>query len=319
MPHRSTGNAVGSRDAGKTHYHAKHDCSRNTGTKLWVPIRAHDCYPSFIDPRGILVKTFEKTDDRWPLPKFDDEDQPHFLFIITPPYSGSTALSELLNTSHRTMVLHHKGEGQWLVPGMHEKDKWKEDKKLNYPSVKATWLNRYQQVKRLTQNIDVVIEKSPPNMMRMSQIASQFRSFSYIANNRDPYANCASILYRRHDAEKLSSESRKEVLGKLANSWIKKSTKVKELVGTLNAPLLTYEAFCQNPSSVISILNLPDGVADSINPDAKVIVKDYAPQPISNQNNSQISKLSNEEIDHISGLLKSSTQLLDFFGYQLMQ
>ena len=42
----------------------------------------------------------------------------------------------------------------------------------------------YQEVKRLTQNIDAVIEKSPPNMMRMEELAS--KKVSFIANNRDP-------------------------------------------------------------------------------------------------------------------------------------
>ncbi len=55
--------------------------------------------------------------------KFDESNQPHFLFIITPPYSGSTAISGVLNSSHRTMILQKSGEGQWLVPGLCEKDR----------------------------------------------------------------------------------------------------------------------------------------------------------------------------------------------------
>lgn len=42
---------------------------------------------------------------------------------------------------------------------------------MNYLSVKATWLSVYQQVKLLTKNIDVVIEKSPPNMGRIKQLS----------------------------------------------------------------------------------------------------------------------------------------------------
>ncbi len=260
-----------------------------------------------------------KKQDIWPLPKFDENDQPHFLFIITPPYSGSTALSELLNTSHRTMILQPRGEGQWLVPGLCEKDRWNPEKEVNYLSVKATWLSVYQQVKRLTQNVDVVIEKSPPNMMRLEQLSSQFRDYSFIANNRDPYANCASILYRNHDAGNLSPDKRKEVLGFLTKQWLMRSDRIKGLITIFNAPLLTYEEFCRNPSSVINTLNTPNGVSESINPDANVKVKDYNPQPISNQNERQISKLADEEIEHISKSLKSKTELLEYFGYQLLR
>lgn len=261
----------------------------------------------------------DKEQGRWPLPKFDENDQPHFLFIITPPYSGSTALSELINTSHRTMILQPKGEGQWLVPGLCEKGRWNPEKEVNYLSVKSTWLSSYQRVSRLTQNVDVVIEKSPPNMMRMEQLSSQFRDYSFLANNRNPYANCASILYRNHNASNMSPYKRKEVLYDLAQKWIMRSEKIKELMSTLGAPLLTYEEFCNNPSSVIGILNTPNGVSESINPNASVKVKDYKPQAISNQNERQISKLDDEEIDHISESLNSSKQLLEFFGYRLLR
>lgn len=257
--------------------------------------------------------------DRWPLPKFDENDQPHFLFIITPPYSGSTALAELLNTSHRTMILQSRGEGQWLIPGLCEADRWDPKKEVNYLSIKATWLNVYQQVKRLTQNIDVVIEKSPPNMMRLDKLSSQFRDCSFIANNRDPYANCASILYRHHDADNLSLHERKGVLSGLVKAWVMRSNNIQELVLSRNIPLLTYESFCRQPSAIIDMLKIPKEISDSINPDANVRVKDYKLQPISNQNERQILKLSSEEIEYISEQLSSNRELLKFFGYRLLR
>ena len=69
------------------------------------------------------------------------------------------------------MILQPRGEGQWLVSGLCEKDRWNPEKEVNYLSVKATWLNVYQQVSRLTKNVDVVIEKSLPNMMRIEQLS----------------------------------------------------------------------------------------------------------------------------------------------------
>jgi hypothetical protein len=216
------------------------------------------------------------------------------------------------------MILQERGEGQWLVPGLCEKGRWKSEKEMDYLSVKAVWLSKYQEVNRLTQVIDVVIEKSPPNMMRMEKLSSQFSDFSFIANNRDPYANCASALYRHHDADNLSSDKRKEVIGNLTKKWIIRSLKIQELISRFNVPLLTYEEFCHKPSSVLKILNLPDGVSNTINFNANVKVKDYKPQPIANQNERQISKLTEEEIKHISLLLTSSSDLLKFFSYQCL-
>ena len=259
---------------------------------------------------------FSKGNSKWPVPKFDESNQPHFLFIITPPYSGSTALSELLNSSHRTMILQNRGEGQWLVPGLCEKDRWNPDKEINYLSVKAVWLSTFQRIQRLVQNVDVVIEKSPPNMMRIEKLSSQFLDYSFIANNRNPYANCASILYRNHKPENLESDQRISILRNLAKAWLMRSGKIRELVLKLNIPLITYEEFCQKPSLILSKLQLPDGVSDTINLKSKVKVKDYKVQEISNQNQRQISNLTDEEIEQITDILKRNEELLSFFGYQ---
>ena len=69
----------------------------------------------------------------------------------------------------------------------------------------------------------------------------------------------------------------------------------------------------------MDILNTPNGVSESINPSATVKVKDYKSQPISNQNERQISKLNDEEIEHVSESLKSNSELLEYFGYQLLR
>ena len=253
----------------------------------------------------------------WPRVPYDNDDQPHFLFIITPPYSGSTALSELLNSGYRTMILQEIGEGQWLVPGLCEKDRWNPDKPVDYESVKSIWLAVYQRVKRLTQNIDVVIEKSPPNMMRIEALAAQFRDCSFLANNRDPYGHCASMLYRLHKADELSEQQRKQVLESNAVDWLLRSEKIQELVSLLGIPLLTYEQFCRAPETLLEKLQLPDGVIDSIDPQSSVQVKDYATQGIVDQNARQIAKLTAAEIAHMNTVLARNTPVLEFFGYEI--
>ena len=260
--------------------------------------------------------TLDQIVEKWPRVAFEEEDQPHFLFIVTPPYSGSTALAALLNTSHRTMMLQERGEGQWLVPGLCEKDRWSQDKEIDYQSVKAVWLNKYQQMKRTNQNIDVVIEKSPPNLIRIEMLSRQFREFSFLANNRDPYANCASILYRNYDADNMSVAERTAALSTLARDWIMRSLILKHLISDLQMPLLTYEDFCRNPALVLNMLRIPARALETINPRAYVKVKDYKSQPISNQNARQISKLTLEELEYISYELKPHRELLSFFGYQ---
>lgn len=256
-------------------------------------------------------------DGKWPMPRFDDDDQPHFLFVITLPYSGSTALSELLNSSHKTMILQKRGEGQWLIPGLSEKDRWDKDKKINYRSVKAVWLNKYQEVNRLVRNVEVVIEKSPPNMMRLKELSAQFKRCSYLAINRNPHASCASYLYRNFSADELGRKKRHRILAEAAEKWVVRSKRMRKLIRQLDIPLTSYETFCLHPESLLEKLSLPEGVVDSIDPSARVKVKDYQLQPISDQNQRQICKLKSAEIALISNVLGEHEKLLSFFGYRI--
>lgn len=265
-----------------------------------------------------MIGRFKMSSDLWPVVNFDKEIEPHFLFIITPPYSGSTALAEFLNTSNRATFLQKSAEGQWLVPGLCADDRWEKSKVINYHSIKSIWLNKYQSIAKPEENIDVVIEKSPPNMMRIVELSSHFRSSSFIANNRNPYANCASILYRHHDADNISSEKRIEILSILAKNWLKRSVIIDNLVKKLHIPLITYESFCKKPSSVVSVLQTPKGVSNTINVDPIVKVKDYPPQKIINQNDRQIDKLSDSEIVHLTSIFTEYQDLLDRFKYSSM-
>ncbi len=251
----------------------------------------------------------------WQIPRYINSDQPHFMFILTPPYSGSTAIAKLLNTGNGTMLLHPKGEGQWLIPSLCANDRWEADKNINYESIKAVWLNKYQSVNKLVGNITTVIEKSPANMMRIREISSLFNDCSFIANNRNPYANCASILYREHDAENISADKRVHLLKNISKEWIVRSEKIREIVQHMNVSLLTYERFCENPSSIISILKIPKDVIESIDISASIKVKDYKAQKIINQNKRQITNLKNNELDVLNAIFKKHEDLLNFYDY----
>lgn len=216
------------------------------------------------------------------------------------------------------MILHPKGEGQWLIPELCDNDRWDDQKKIDFKSVKAVWLNQYQRINRLTQNIEVVIEKSPPNMVRIEALAAQFLSTSFIANNRNPYASCASRLYRRHDTKELTPEERKAILMGFTRDWINRSTWLQALVLKLGISLVTYEEFCDSPSTLTTALPLPPEVVKTINYNALVSVKDYQPQKITNQNHRQISNLSNDDIDTMNIALQKSQALMSFFGYALI-
>ena len=100
--------------------------------------------------------------------------QPKYLFIVTNPFSGSTALAMILNNSPRSMVLTEKAEGQWLIASLCDDDRWNPDKAVDWDLVARTWYQRYQAVNQLVGTIDVIIEKSPPNMVRLEKLLDIF-------------------------------------------------------------------------------------------------------------------------------------------------
>ena len=103
-----------------------------------------------------------------------------------------------------------------------------------------------------------------------------------------------------------------------AQDWVERSNKLKILVNKNNLPKITYEQFCETPSSIFEVLSLPPCVLDSINLSAKVKVKDYEIQSVSNQNERQISYLTNTDMESINSVLKTEVSLLNFFNYKVM-
>lgn len=162
-----------------------------------------------------------------------------------------------------------------------------------------------------------MIEKSPPNMMRLERLSSLFRYCSFLANNRDPYANCASRLYRHYDAHALGKNQRIRILRRLAKQWVVRSDRIKSLVKILEIPLVRYEDFCEDPEVLLSALRLPDGVAEQINFNARLKIKDYKPQRIKNMNARQVNRLRKKELDALSSIFEVHEGLLDFFDYGL--
>jgi hypothetical protein len=254
----------------------------------------------------------------WPHPACDDSDEPHFLFILTPPYSGSTALAQFLNQSPRAMLLDPRGEGQWLVPGLHRSDRWHADKPVDYRSVRSVWLRAYQDRKAGDSQIALVIEKSPPNMVRIDRLLDTFRDHSLLANNRDPYANCSSILHRIHADAARDPGARAVLLRELARDWLDRSARLQELIAAHGVPLLTYEAFCADPLAVTKVLPGLGPKLARLDADAAVTVKDYPVQGITNQNDRQIGQLSVPDLQEISAVLAPCEPVVSFFGYRIL-
>ena len=238
------------------------------------------------------------------------------LLIVTPPYSGSTAIAAMLETSPIAMLLQERGEGQWLVPGLCEPDRWDPDKKVDYASVRATWLRRFQDARRQRPELDLVIEKSPPNMVRLEAMIECFQRVSVFAYNREPLASCASLFHNHHAQRLLDGAERTAVVDALAHKWIQRSRTIRDLVERRNMPLLAYEQFCADPAGSIKRLGLPESIVNSIVPGANVSVKGGAPSPISNRNQTRTGVFTANDTDRLRDAFRTDPDLLAFFGYR---
>lgn len=246
------------------------------------------------------------------------ECSPHFLFILTPPNSGSTALAQILGTSPVATFLQENAEGQWLIPEMCNGGRWREDTVIKWDNVKSVWLGQFYKALSINNILRVVIEKSPPNMLRVHALHKHFERSSYVVFNRDPYANCSSILHRYYDAGGLSDEERKAVLLLTARKWVWRSQILMRHVVEYDFPCFTYEYFCKSPeNSIDKILTICPQLY-GINAEASVYVKDYGSQRIISQNERQISLLTDEEVSSVTSVLQDYNTLLKFFNYDLL-
>lgn len=243
--------------------------------------------------------------------------EPHFIFMLTPPYSGSTAIAKFLDTSEYIGLLQEKAEGQWLLPEISGKGRWNANLEVDYSKIKKRWLNRYKKIKSTSPKVSYIVEKSPPNMVRQLELAQQFKHYSFIANNRHPYGYCVSSLYHHNDADNLDSKQRTEKLLNHAKVWVERSKMIRDFAIQHQVPLVTYEDFCDDPFLIVEKLQLPKKVVRSINAEQKLCVKDYKPQKIVNQNDRQIAKLSESEISQLRNFLGKESNLLEWFGYQI--
>ncbi|MGB0560987.1 MAG: hypothetical protein ACPGVO_04190 [Spirulinaceae cyanobacterium] len=66
--------------------------------------------------------------------------------------------------------------------------------------------------------------------------------------NRNPYANCASILYSHH-APLAKTAPERHILQHLAQEWLFRSQFVQRWRETLNPVHFTYEDFCRDPQT----------------------------------------------------------------------
>lgn len=161
--------------------------------------------------------------------------RPTYLFVLCPPFSGSTLLYRLLASSPRVSTLfghgNWAGEGQALpeaVPlmwfGGDARRTWDPAAPLPWDRIRAVW-ERYWDLSR-----PVLAEKSPPNLCRADAILEHFGrhgDVAFLGMIRSPYA-----------------------VKQRAEEWVRQATFQRRNEGLPRYLGLTYEALCADPAGV---------------------------------------------------------------------
>lgn len=234
-----------------------------------------------------------------------------FLFVLCPPYCGSTLLVEILSTSKSVSVNNQNGtkEGQKLPevrPIMYETpDRWNEAAKFPWQDIRSVWLQYWDQTR------PILLEKSPPNIMRAFDIQVHFQPAYFIGMVRNPYAHCESIIRRNSQSPSMAAE------------FVLKCLRYQKqnIEGLANAIFFKYEKLTSQPGETAVKLKqfLPE-LAD-LDMDRDYGAHNFKDQQlkIQNLNEEKIKNLTPQQMDEINTYFAQEKPILDYFEYELLE
>lgn len=225
-----------------------------------------------------------------------------YLFVLCPPYSGSTLLWKLLATSANVSAL--PAEGQFLpeVSDIMRDKPWQSEHPLPWPQIKAAWEQHWDHSK------PVLLEKSPPNLVRAEAIARHFSPAKFIIMVRDPYAHAEGLIRRNEWPVRRAANFSAMCL---RTQW----RNVQTLKDTL---VLTYEDLVADPAGVCARIGqfLPD--LDDIDHRASFEVHSLdgtVNRPITDLNARKIASLDTATMDELNQHFAAHRDTLALWKY----
>jgi len=231
------------------------------------------------------------------------------LFILSLPRTGSTILVRLLGTSKNASLFPSRNnEGQFLeeIRSFMRDGSWQETKRISWDYIKKVYEKNWDLTK------PVLVEKSPPYVIRAKEIEKKFENPYFIVMTRDPYAWCAGLKIRMPNSS----------YHKIAEIWTNRMKYQKYNVQNLQRVLFfTYEQLCDNPEVVSNMISkfVPElsdiDITSKLSSHSRSRIKKTF---ITNFNLWNISKLSKKDIAEISEVLKRDKGIMKFFSYQIL-
>lgn len=225
-----------------------------------------------------------------------------YLFVLCPPYSGSTLLWKLLCTSPHVAALPWEGQfAPELVDVMRE-GQWKRETRLPWPRIKAVWESYWDRRK------PVLLEKSPPNLIRTAEIERHFQPVQFVIMVRNPYAQAEGLMRRNGwQARRAATFATMCLRAQLENR--------RRLADALT---LTYEALVADPAAACARLSaflpalgpLDHGASFELDS-----VDGTLDRPITDLNEKKIAALSAEALDTLNDVFAGDREVIEAWGY----
>ena len=240
---------------------------------------------------------------------FNKNNEYQFLFILSPPYAGSTMLNQLISSSDNVSCNNNLGtrEGQ-LLPGvkhfMFQKDRWNENVQYPWEEVRKTWLRYWDYSK------PVFLDKSIPNIMRVDEIEKVFSPIKYMCMVRNPYAQVEGLMRRNKQDAKSAAEFAIKCL------YYQSKNRKRE-----NILFFTYEQLCDNRQEVSQkmIEFIPELSDLDMNIDlTSHNFKKKGKMKMANLNDEKIAKISETDFEIINSIFEKDKDLLKEFGYKII-
>ncbi|MFL2574425.1 MAG: sulfotransferase [Flavobacteriales bacterium] len=233
-----------------------------------------------------------------------------YLFILSPPFCGSTLLTEIISTSKNVSCNNNIGlrEGQHL-PRAHNllftEDRWDPNKEIDWNKIKKLWGKYWDRSK------EVLLEKSPPNICRANNIDKVFNNSKYICLTRNPYAQIQSNIRRYNTDIELATEK--------YISYLKFQKKnIETLKNTL---VVSYEELADNPSKTKEKISVFLPLLEDIKTNLRFNAHNMHQKKqmgITNLNQESIKALSNAQINSINTILNKEEDLINYFNYTIV-
>lgn len=229
----------------------------------------------------------------------------YYLFVLCPPYSGSTLLWKLLSTSANVSAL--PAEGQFLpeLESLMREKPWDPAHTLPWPEIKRVWESYW--------NMDrpVLLEKSPPNLIRTQDILAHFHPVRFVVMVRNPYAQSEGLMRRNNwPVKRAANFSMMCLRTQLKNT--------RELDDTL---VLTYESLVANPAQACRQLTefMPE-LADMDHAASFEVhsIDGTLKRPITDLNTKKIAALPPDTLAAMNDIFMHHRDTIEAWGYDLL-